>query len=218
VFPAAFPQVSGALTLRGAAGPIEAWIERPEPEQDVVAVICHPHPLHGGSMTNKVVTSCERALRDLGCSTLRFNFRGVGASAGEFDDGNGEGEDLVRICAWVRATRPGARLILAGFSFGAFVSISRAAEIGPDQLISIAPPVGRWDLGAFRHPFCRWLVLQPEADEVVDPGQVFAWVEHLSPAPTLVRFADTSHFFHGKLLELRTAIQAEVAPLLSAPV
>lgn len=214
--PTTFPPAAGALTLFGDAGRIEAVVEQPAAAlaRDAVAVVCHPHPLHGGTMTNKVVTSCERALRDLGCSTLRFNFRGVGASDGEFDDGIGEGHDLVRICDWVRTTRPGALLVLAGFSFGAFVSMARAADIRPDQLISIAPPVGRWDLAGFRHPHCRWLVLQPDADEVVDAAQVFAWVAQLQPAPSLVRFADTSHFFHGQLLALRAAIQAGVAPLL----
>lgn len=211
--PTRFPQASGAMVLPGAAGTIEAHVEWPDVERrrDVIAVICHPHPLHGGSMGNKVVTSCERALRDLGAVTLRFNFRGVGNTAGTFDDGLGEGDDLAAICAWMRAAHPDAALILAGFSFGAFVSISRAAAIAPALLISIAPPVGRFDVHACPPPTCPWLVLQPDADEVVDANAVYAWVAHQQLPPTLVRFAATSHFFHGKLLELRAAIAAGVA-------
>ena len=217
--PATFPAVSSAVQLHGGAGAIEARIEpgSGELQRDAVAVICHPHPLHGGTMTNKVVTSCERALRDLGVATLRYNFRGVGRSEGRFDHGHGEGDDLVAICAWVRATRPGATLLLAGFSFGAFVSITRAAEIAPAQLISIAPPVGRFDLEQFEVPACPWLVLQPDADEVVDATAVYRWLATLDPAPSVVRFADASHFFHGRLIELRAAIQAGVAAVLPAP-
>jgi len=93
--PAAFPQASGPLQLQGGAGAIEAVVEwqTTAPNRDVVGIVCHPHPLHGGTMTNKVVTSAAQALRDLGCATLRFNFRGTGRSEGEHDDGRGEGDD-----------------------------------------------------------------------------------------------------------------------------
>jgi alpha/beta superfamily hydrolase len=214
-----FPQATGAITLAGAAGAIEAQVGIPEAgmQRAVIAVICHPHPLHGGSMTNKVVTSCERALRDLGATTLRFNFRGVGASAGSHDDGRGEGDDLVALCAWMRATHPGAALILAGFSFGAYVSMLRAATIAPEQLISIAPPIGRWHLDGFVQPHCPWLVLQPDADEVVDAQAVYAFMAEREPPPELIRFAGASHFFHGRLLDLRAAVQSGVRALLPAP-
>ncbi len=217
--PGSFPTTSTALLLHGGAGAIDAHVDvsGAAARRDAVAVICHPHPLHGGTMTNKVVTSCERALRDLGVDTLRFNFRGVGRSEGTFDEGRGEGDDLVAICAWVRATRPTATLLLAGFSFGAFVSITRAAEIAPAQLVSIAPPVGRFDLAQFAQPHCPWLVLQPDADEVVDATAVYRWLEQLSPPPTLVRFDGASHFFHGRLLELRAAIQDGLIHALPPP-
>lgn len=214
--PTPFPQTGGALQLSGGAGAIEAVVEWPvaAPRRDVVAVICHPHPLHGGTMTNKVVTSAAQALRDLGCATLRFNFRGVGASAGEHDAGRGEGEDLVAICDWIRAMRPTARLVLGGFSFGAYVSMMRAADIRPDLLVSLAPSVGRRDVDGFREPGCPWLVIQPDADEVVDPADVYAWVAQRRPPPVLVRLPETSHFFHGRLLALRDAIAQFVGPRL----
>lgn len=214
--PFAFPQATGPLLLTGAAGAIETVIDWPgvADKRDVVGIVCHPHPLHGGTMGNKVVTSAAQALRELGCATLRFNFRGTGASAGEHDDGRGEGDDLVVICDWVRATRPTARLVLAGFSFGAYVSMMRAADIRPDLLVSLAPAVGFRDFGGFREPACPWLVIQPDADEVVDPAAVYAWLAKRHPAPTLLRFDGASHFFHGRLLALREAIVQFVGPRL----
>jgi uncharacterized protein len=205
----AFPTQSGPLLLDGAAGAIDALVEFPASDaRDRIAVICHPHPLHGGTMTNKVVTSAERALRDLGCVTLRFNFRGTGRSAGTHDEGRGEGDDLVALCAWLRAAHPGASLVLAGFSFGAYVTLLRAAEIAPQWLISLAPSVGRRDFSNFRPPRCPWLLIQPDADEVVDPAGVHEWAQAQDPPPTLVRFDGASHFFHGRLIELREAIES----------
>ncbi len=103
-----FPASSGPLSLPGPAGLLECLIELPEQEQrSGTAIICHPHPLHGGTMHNKVVTMVSRSLVELGLSTVRFNFRGVGNSQGEYDDGNGETEDLRAIADWLRRERPG---------------------------------------------------------------------------------------------------------------
>lgn len=213
--PSAFPDGAARFLLDGAAGAIEVASDTPATSPRLgTALICHPHPLHGGSMQNKVVTTTERALRELGLRTLRFNFRGVGKSEGVFDDGRGEGDDLVRLAAWVRGVRPNDALWLAGFSFGAFVSIARAAEIAPAQLISLAPPVGRWQFETITYPDCPWLAIQPEADEVVDAAAVYAWAELLGARIELVRFAETSHFFHGQLNLLRETLQTRVrAPL-----
>ena len=185
MWPTAFPQGAGPLLLPGAAGAIDAVIEwsGDASRRDAVAVICHPHPLHGGTMTNKVVTTTAQALREQGCATLRFNFRGVGRSEGGHDEGRGEGDDLTAICAWVRTTRPTAALVLDGF----------------------------------REPGCPWLVIQPDADEVVDPAEVYAWVGQRHPAPTLLRFDGASHFFHGRLLALREAIAQFAGPKLPPP-
>ncbi|HVH36155.1 MAG TPA: alpha/beta fold hydrolase [Tahibacter sp.] len=203
-----FPAASGALSLPGPAGLLESLVDLPE--QDArrgTAVICHPHPLHGGTMHNKVVTMLSRSLVELGLATVRFNFRGVGASAGSYDDGNGETDDLRAVVDWVRRERPDDALWLAGFSFGSYVALRAAASLAPQQLIQIAPPVGRWAFETITLPDCPWLIVQGEADEVVDPAAVFAWAANLPKNAQLVRMAETSHFFHRRLMDLRGAVK-----------
>jgi len=192
------------------------------PEDDVarralVAVVCHPLPTEGGTMHNKVVTMVARALRELGASTVRFNFRGTGASQGSFDQGRGEREDLAAVVGWVRAQRPNDALWLAGFSFGAYVSIASAEALNADLLLSIAPPAGRWDFEQVPTPTMPWLVIQGEADEIVDPQSVFNWLERLKADVQLVRMPDTSHFFHRKLMDLRGAVKHGVKSYLPRP-
>jgi Predicted hydrolase of the alpha/beta superfamily len=215
-----FPS-SGSATamLDGPVGPLEVAVDLPgpgdAPARPVVAIVCHPLSTEGGSMHNKVVTMTARALRELGITVVRFDFRGVGASAGRFDHGNGEQDDLRVVAAWVRGQRPGDALWLAGFSFGAYVSLRACASIGPQALISIAPPVGRWDFSGVQPP-AHWLVVQGEQDEIVDPQAVYDWLAERRTPPLLVRMPDTSHFFHRKLIDLRGAIQHAVKHWLPA--
>lgn len=208
--PAIWPEEAQKLLLAGPEGPIEAVAAGGSAQPQRIAVICHPHSLHGGSMDNKVVTSVERTLRDLGAATLRFNFRGVGASAGQFDHGQGEGEDLASVVAQARAWAGDVPLWLAGFSFGSYVAARMADTLGAELLISVAPPVGRFAFGGFSRPACRWIVVQGEADEVVDPDEVFRWLDGVQPPVELVRFAETGHFFHGKIVELRQRLTAQI--------
>ena len=201
------------LCIDGPAGRLEIALDAPDADsvaQPVLAIVCHPLSTEGGSMHNKVVTMASRALRELGITTVRFNFRSVGASAGNFDNGEGEQDDLRTVVEWVRAQRPECTLWLAGFSFGAYVSLRASAALQPQALISIAPPVGRrtWDFEQLQPP-ANWLVVQGDADEVVDAQAVYHWVESLPVPPQLVRMPDTSHFFHRKLIDLRGAIQHE---------
>ena len=207
--PAALPDASTELRLSGPAGAIEAYVDRPEPQhaRSGIAIVCHPHPLHGGSMHNKVVVMIERSLRELGLHTVRFNFRGVGASEGEYDDGRGETLDLLAVAEWVTRVRPQDALWLAGFSFGSYVALLAARHLPVKQMISVAPPVGRWDFSAAIAPPCPWLVIQGEDDDVVDPQAVFDWVEAMPDKPTLVRMPETGHFFHRRLMDLRGAIK-----------
>jgi alpha/beta superfamily hydrolase len=213
-----FPSEAATVLLQGAAGALELACAVPEPAlaRAGVAVICHPHPLlgGGGSMTNKVVTTLERSLLDLGFATVRFNFRGVGRSEGVHDHGVGETDDLIRIARWAREQRPGDALWLAGFSFGSYVAMRGAAALDPAQMILVAPPAGRWDFGGIAAPRCPWLIVQGEADEVVDPAAVYAWAATLQPQPAVVRLPDTGHFFHRRLLELRDAVKAQLADRL----
>jgi alpha/beta superfamily hydrolase len=214
----AFPSESTTLLLDGPAGALEVAVDRSDAAPlPAVAIICHPLPIEGGTMHNKVVTMLARSLRELGLDTVRFNFRGTGNSEGSFDDGVGETDDLRTVAAWVRAQRPDAALWLAGFSFGAYVSLRMAAELQPSMLISIAPPVRRsWDFDSLVPPTCPWLVIQGEADEVVDPQAVFDWIDTMRDPPDLVRMPGTGHFFHRKLMDLRGAIKHGVRAYLPA--
>jgi len=190
-----FPGTSSTLILSGPAGALEVAVDRPEGDTvalPLTVVLCHPLSTEGGSISNKVVTMAARSLRELGASTVRFNFRGV------------------------REQRPDDDLWLAGFSFGAYVSLRANDTVLPDALISIAPPAGRWDFDKIATPVCPWLVIQGENDEIVDPQAVYDWIDTLKRKPDLVRMPDTSHFFHRKLIDLRGALQHGVKHWLPA--
>lgn len=210
--PAGFPDIAASFMLHGPAGKLEAISDVAEPAgaRRGVAVICHPLTTEGGTMHNKVVTMAERALRESGLDTVRFNFRAAGDSEGSYDKGNGESDDLTAVVDWVRRVRPDDALWLVGFSFGSYVTIRNAVRLRADALISIAPPVGRWEFETIDLPSCPWLIVQGEADEVVEPQAVFDWVESLEHPPELVRMPDTSHFFHRRLMDLRGAIKHAV--------
>lgn len=206
----AFPVTSSTLTLPGPVGDLEVAVDPPEGEVaplPLTVIVCHPLSTEGGSLNNKVVTMAARSVRELGAKTVRFNFRGVGNSAGAFDQGEGERQDLLAVVAWVREQRPGDDLWLAGFSFGAYVSLRAAHEVQPEGLISIAPPAGRWGFDRIVPVACPWLVIQGEDDEIVEPQAVYDWIATLKRKPELVRMPDTSHFFHRKLIDLRGALQ-----------
>lgn len=216
-FPVA-PGETACLQLDGPAGPLEVVVDLPKadaPVQPIVAIVCHPLSTEGGTLHNKVVTMTATTLRELGIATVRFNFRSVGASAGTFDGGVGEQDDLKAVAAWVRSQRPHDRLWLAGFSFGSFVSLRAAAALQPEALISIAPPAGRWDFDGIVPP-ARWLVIQGEQDEIVDPQAVYQWLDTLEFPHELVRMPETSHFFHRKLIDLRGALTHGVKHCLGA--
>jgi alpha/beta superfamily hydrolase len=172
-------------------------------------VVCHPHPLFGGTMHNKVVHTVARALRAGGATTLRFNFRGVGASAGVHDGGAGETEDALAAVGWARERWPGVPLVLGGFSFGAAIAIRAAAASRPDWLISVAPAVDRVDLGTAPLPECDWLIIQGGADEIVAPEAVMEWRARRAPQARLRLLEGVGHFFHGRLHELQECIRSE---------
>ncbi|MBP6596697.1 MAG: alpha/beta hydrolase [Arenimonas sp.] len=215
----AFPAESGPLLLPGPAGMLELMIDLPEPGQERagVAVVCHPNPPDGGTLHNKVVTMTARALTELGLAAVRFNFRGVGQSQGSFDQGRGETLDLLAVTDWLKKVRAGDALWLAGFSFGSWVALQGARHLPVKQMISIAPPVGLREFAGVLPPPCPWLLIQGEADDLVDPEAVYAWVASLRDKPTLVRMPDTGHFFHRRLMDLRGAIKNGVRKNLPPP-
>jgi alpha/beta superfamily hydrolase len=199
-----------ALTIRGPAGQIEALLEEPtDARPDHVAVLCHPHPQFQGTMLNKVVHTLSRAMNSLGVPVLRFNFRGVGASEGEYAEGRGETEDTLAVADRALERYPGADLYLLGFSFGAMVAARAALTAEPAQLVTVAPAVSRLaGLLEGRQPACPWLIVQGDADEVVACDDVVNWVNQLEPGPELVVLPDVGHFFHGRLTLLRETVVA----------
>jgi len=203
---------AGARTqlLAGPAGPLEALIDMPAGGAPVLAaVVCHPHPLYGGTLHNKVVDIVARVLRAHGAVSLRFNFRGVGGSAGVHADGVGEADDALAAVAAAREHWPQLPLVLAGFSFGAAVAIAVASRVRPDWLISVAPAVDRVPLSGFQPPACPWLIVHGEADEVVSCELVRQWLAARAPGATLNLLPGVGHFFHGRLHELSDCLAAQ---------
>lgn len=206
----AFPEHNTELLLPGPAGKLQLMLDFPEraSAETAVAVICHPHPPDGGSMTNKVVSTLAKAFVDCGYVALRFNFRGVGQSEGIYDSGSGELDDCLAVLDWVKNSRPHAGLALAGFSFGSWVALKAAEREPPVLMVSIAPPVGFRDFADVHPPRCPWLAIQGEADEIVDAERVRRWLQAQNPVPEIIMMPDTGHFFHGKLLPLREHVKA----------
>jgi len=209
------PPPAERLLLDGPVGALEAVLEdplaRPAGAPAGFAVVCHPHPLHGGSLHNKVVHTLARACQERGLPTLRFNYRGVGASAGSYDEGRGEIEDALAVVAAGRRRWPEAALTLAGFSFGGMVSLLAAQTAAPARLISVAPAVTRAEFASIARPAARWLIIQGEADEIISCSEVQAFAARFQPPPQLVVLAGAGHFFHGRLPELRDAVFAFLA-------
>lgn len=196
------------LTLKGPAGTIEAVLTEPAEALDpsAIAVVCHPHPLHEGTMNNKVVHTLARSFAKRGIPAMRFNFRGVGGSSGSYDAGDGEVDDALAVADELRARFGDRPLWLAGFSFGSFVALRAAARTPCAGLILIAPPVQRF---AFDQalPDCPILVVQGDSDEVVDCAEVEAWVHGAKPTPRFELLPGVGHFFHGRLTDLRKIVE-----------
>lgn len=169
-----------------------------------LVIICHPHPVHGGTMDNKVVTTLMRTYRDLGVDVVRFNFRGVGASEGQFDHGVGELKDTLDVANWALEQFTDKTLLLAGFSFGSAMAAQASYRLdGLRHLTLVAPPIERYDYdndGSFTVPT---VIIQGGKDERVDSEGVYAWQSQLRSSSTLIRYDDASHFFHGYLTQVK---------------
>jgi len=197
--------------FQGPAGLIEGLLDHPDAAPTAVAVVCHPHPLQGGAMQNKVAYMLARAFNDMGALSLRFNFRGVGRSAGSFDHGIGETGDALAAIDWLSSQHPGLPLWLGGFSFGSYVALRAQSQRQVVRLVTVAPAVERFDTGGIVLPDCPWLLVQGDADDVVSPQAVLGWARGLAKPPRILEMAGAGHFFHGRLNELREAVVAAFA-------
>jgi uncharacterized protein len=191
-------------TITGPAGAIACAIDAPAQAPVGVAVLCHPHPQHGGTLDNKVVQTVARAALALGYVSVRFNFRGVGGSAGAWDEGRGEVDDALAVVAHFR--QAGLPLALAGFSFGGYVAARAAAALADagapaDRLVLVAPATSRFGVGTVP---AETLVVHGEADDVVPLSATLDWARPQN-LPVLV-LPGVGHFFHGQLGLLKAVL------------
>jgi alpha/beta superfamily hydrolase len=194
------------LLIDGAAGVIEALRDEPDGPVRGTAVIAHPHPLFGGTMDNKVVQTLARAFVQCGWRAVRFNFRGVGASAGVHDNGIAETEDLLTV---VRQVAPEGALSLAGFSFGSYVTSRALAELHPgreiEKLVFVGTAASRFAVEAIAPELHeRLLVVHGELDDTVPLAAVMDWARPQSLPVTV--FPGGGHFFHGQLPLLKNLV------------
>ncbi len=157
-------------------------------------------------MDNKVVTTVCRHFAELGILSLRFNYRGVGKSEGEYGHGVGESADALSVVEYVKSLYPGKKLMLAGFSFGGFVAYNIAIPAQATSIILISPSVAHFDMKALPEPEATLLVIQGDADDIVPHSEVAAWLSTRKREYRFVTLAGASHFFHGRLLELKEAL------------
>ena len=200
--------------IQGPAGQLELIVkESDNPESKVWAIICHPHPMFGGTMHNKIVTTIAKTFQGMGANTVRFNFRGVMRSEGAFDQGKGELDDLLAVIDWVRDLSPHQEIWLGGFSFGGFIAATAATKVDAKRLVTVAPPVKNFPMDDLPPILCRWVLAQGELDDVVPPQAVLDWAESRVPKPVILRFPEAGHYFHGLLGELRTRLTDALGPV-----
>ena len=202
-----------AIRIATPSGDLEARVDNAGSDG---FLMCHPHPLFDGSMNNKVVTTATRAAAGLGLSTLRFNFRGVGSSSGEHDHGQGEVDDVLAALRFARQELGWSKIYLGGFSFGA--GMACLASCQQPELISglflVAPAVHHFDApNALPYEF-ESHVYMGDADEVVPFDEVDDWIERLVPQPHWRVFSDRSHFFHGRLTDLKQSLIQDLEVLI----
>jgi hypothetical protein len=195
------PKTTERRTIDGPAGALEIAQNIPAHAPRGIALVAHPHPLQGGTLDNKVAQTLARTFLALGYAVTRFNFRGVGQSAGTFDDGVGETADALAALAYGRARSGDLPVVLAGFSFGSYVQTRVARSVPCERLVLVGPAVQR--IGSAVVP-ADTLVIHGEDDDVVPLSAVLAWAEpHELP---VVVFPGCGHFFHGRLPQLQRTI------------
>jgi alpha/beta superfamily hydrolase len=203
--------------IAGPAGRIECAVDRPAGAPLGLAIVCHPHPQGGGTLDNKVAQTIARACNDVGWASVRFNFRGVGASEGAWDDGRGEVDDALAVIEHWRGRDDfaGKPLLLGGFSFGGFVAVEAAGRLADDakprRIVLVGPSVEKH---AVRDVPADTIVIHGENDELVPLAATFAWARPQS-LPVIV-FPGVGHFFHGQIASLKKVLVRELRDLASA--
>ena len=190
------------FSIDGPAGKLEIVVNDPGESRRGVALVAHPHPLHGGTLDNKVVQTLAKAFFASGYCALRLNFRGVGSSDGVFDEGRGEIDDFLALAEHARRTYGEGELVLGGFSFGGFVAGSAAARLAPGHLVLVAPAVDRFPVGTVP---AGTLVVHGEKDDVVPLKDALDWARP-QQLPIVV-FPGAGHFFHGNLVTLQKLVE-----------
>ncbi len=204
-----------SLFIPGPAGKLEALWEQPQSARsDLVALACHPHPLYGGTLHNKVVHHTARALQELGLAVLRFNFRGAGASQGDHDQGRGEAHDVRAALAWLAEQTPGAQVVLAGFSFGAWVGLRVGCEDDRVKaLVGVGLPANNSDFSYLAACPKPKLFVQGSRDQYGSREALEALLARAPDPKKLVWVAGADHFFAGHLDDLRKSIAANLPAL-----
>jgi len=194
--------------ITGPAGPLEVLLEQPSGEARAAVVFAHPLPTHGGTMHTKVVFQGAKALARTGCAVLRFNFRGVGRSAGAWDEGRGERDDFRAAIDFMATQYPGTELWAAGFSFGSYVALTEGAQ--DDRictLIGISPPVNRYDFDAVKGSPKPKFIIHGEADELIPLKQVREFYAQLVDPKELVEIDRANHLYDGQVGEVADALE-----------
>jgi alpha/beta superfamily hydrolase len=212
------PRRIESLSIDGPAGKLEALLEEPENQAPHAAVlVCHPHPLHGGTMHNKVVYRIARGMRRAGAVVLRFNYRGVNRSEGKYDDGRGETEDARSALEVLRTRYPDLPFSLAGFSFGSRIILKLGCEIsGVSRLIAVGFPAGYQDSGDLGHCDVPRVFILSTHDEFCPVPAMESYFSGLTGPKELIWIEARDHFFMGALDELEEAVFRSGAGLRSA--
>lgn len=193
------------IYFTGAAGQLAGVLHLPDKKPVALVLIAHPLPTMGGTMEHKIVTTLARSFVELGYAALRFNFRGVGESAGEYDEGNGETHDAIAAAQFLRGLYPDLNLLCAGFSFGGYVQARAAAVIQPTRLVLIAPAVSRFAMPDVAE---NTLVIHGDEDEVVPFSAALAWAK--PQQLSLIVLPGAGHFFHGRMVQLKQIVMQQV--------
>ncbi len=194
--------------IPGPAGSLETLLDLPAREPRAAVVFAHPHPLHGGTMHTKAVYRAAKALAQIGCAVLRFNFRGVGQSVGTHTGGPGEMDDFRAALDFMEARYPALPLWAAGFSFGSWIALSvGATDARVSVLLAIAPPVDRQAFDGVLTSTKAKFFIHGERDELVSIKQLRRFYALLPEPKDLVVIEDASHLFEGKTTEVGDAVE-----------